>query len=317
MRGVEYDIHQKVEEDPLIAAIHANAEKWDPDTEFIFGFLQVVSAICVIFAHGAGEVGYMAGPLAVIVNIVTDPANNVATNTKLKANPEIWVVLIGAFGLIIGLATYGYKVCASVGTQMAKITPSRGYAAELATSFVIMIAAQYALPTSSSQCITGGIIGIAVFEGSKGINFRLLGMTAMSWIWTMVVMGLGTSLIFSQGIYTPSKWVQLEFNPILNTAFVTCATQDLVVNQCSSKQFKTGCQLNYTDGRAYNLCSDCSKVEAAAAAAAGPMDYFTGCGGFVAGGFKKCSNSSWSAPSCTTQQYLTNCTKQAECKKKP
>jgi hypothetical protein len=41
MRGVDYDIHCKVKEDPLVAAIHANAEKWDPDTEFVFGFLQV------------------------------------------------------------------------------------------------------------------------------------------------------------------------------------------------------------------------------------------------------------------------------------
>jgi hypothetical protein len=75
----------------------------------------------------------MAGPLAVIYNVVSDPGNNVVTSGK-KTNPEIWIILIGAFGLVIGLATYGYEVCATVGTQLAKITPSRGYSAELATS---------------------------------------------------------------------------------------------------------------------------------------------------------------------------------------
>ncbi len=153
-RGMDYDVHAVVEEDPVIAAIHANAVKWDEDTEYIYGFMQVISAICVIFAHGAGEVGYMAGPLAVIVDVCQNPANNVVTNNT-KVSPEIWIVLIGAFGLVIGLATYGYKVCGAIGTQMARITPSRGFSAELATSFVIMVSAQWGLPTSSSQCITG------------------------------------------------------------------------------------------------------------------------------------------------------------------
>lgn len=96
----------------------------------------------------------MAGPLAVIFNICQNPGNNVVSNNT-KVYPEMWIILISAFGLVIGLATYGYKVVAGVGTQMALITPARGFAAELATSFIIMIASQLGLPTSSSQCITG------------------------------------------------------------------------------------------------------------------------------------------------------------------
>jgi phosphate/sulfate permease len=72
----------------------------------IHTYIQVISAICVIFAHGAGEVGYMSGPLAVIYNVVQNPGNNVVTANS-KVQPEIWIILIGAFGLVIGLATYG------------------------------------------------------------------------------------------------------------------------------------------------------------------------------------------------------------------
>ena len=42
-----------------------------------------------------------------------------------------------------------------MGVRLAKISPTRGFAAELATALIITIAAQYGLPTSSSQCITG------------------------------------------------------------------------------------------------------------------------------------------------------------------
>ncbi len=70
----------------------------------------------------------------------------------------------------LSAATYGYNVTRSMGARMAKLSPTRGFAAELATAMVIMICAQYGLPTSSSHCITGGIIGVGLLEGKAGVN---------------------------------------------------------------------------------------------------------------------------------------------------
>ena len=198
MHGMEVDIHAIVEEDELVAAIHANAEVFDVKAELVFSYLQVFSAICVIFAHGAGEVGYMSGPLGAIFSIIRSGSLSSSTS------PPIWTVLVGAFGLIIGLGTYGYSVTRAVGTRMAKLTASRGFAAELSTSMIIMIAAQYGLPTSSSQCITGGIIGIALCEGKGGLNLKFLFQTFMSWVWTMIFVAMITGFFFAQGAYAPS-----------------------------------------------------------------------------------------------------------------
>ena len=63
-----------------------------------------------------------------------------------------------------GLATYGYNVTRAMGVRLAKLSPTRGFCAELSTALVIMICAQYGLPTSSSQVITGGIIGVGLCE---------------------------------------------------------------------------------------------------------------------------------------------------------
>lgn len=78
---------QVVDDDPMIAKIHAHAEVFHPKVEFVFAYLQVFSACCVMFAHGAGEVGYMAGPLGTIVDIVnTGQLNkNVAPITWVRA----------------------------------------------------------------------------------------------------------------------------------------------------------------------------------------------------------------------------------------
>lgn len=197
-RGVDQDIHSIVKEDDLVSAIHENAELFDPKAEWVFSYLQVFSAICVIFAHGANDVAYMVGPLAAIWTVYD------TGKLASKVDPPIWIILIGAFGLVLGLATYGYNVCRAMGTKMAKLTPSRGFAAELATAMIIMIASQYSLPTSSSQCITGGIVGVGLVEGKAGVNWRFLGITMFSWIVTMVITGLLTAALFSQGAYAPS-----------------------------------------------------------------------------------------------------------------
>lgn len=199
-RGMNMDIHDVVETDPVVQAIHDNVERFDPQAEFVFSWLQVFSAICVIFAHGANEVGYMAGPLATIWDIYNEG------KLAKKVVPPIWVILISALGLVIGLATYGYNVTRAVGTKMAKLSPSRGFSAELATALVILVASQYGLPTSSSQCITGAIVGVGLLEGvTKGVNWSFFGKQFASWIFTMFFVGGMTAAMFAQGVYSPCK----------------------------------------------------------------------------------------------------------------
>ena len=182
---------------PEVQALQDRAEVFDSKTERVFGVLQVFSAICVMFAHGAGEVGYMAGPLATIWEV-----NQTGKLPKTVVAP-LWILFISAFSLVAGLATYGKTMTKAVGTEYCKITPARGFAAELSTAVVIMVASQYGLPTSSSQCITGGIVGIGLCEGASGVNWKFFLQTFSSWIVTMFVMGVGVGLLFTQGHTAP------------------------------------------------------------------------------------------------------------------
>ncbi|KAL2629279.1 hypothetical protein R1flu_013965 [Riccia fluitans] len=204
--GMDVDIHRVVQENQKVGDIHEYAERFDPRVEYAFSYLQVFSATCVIFAHGSGEVGYMAGPLATIWDVY------LKGELSRTIKPPIWILLICTFGLVVGLATYGYNVTMAMGVKLAKLTPTRGFAAELATAFVIMIGSQYSLPTSSSQCITGAIIGVGLLEGVKGVNWTLFVKQFLSWVSTLVVIGLFVSAIFAQGVYSPSKTASQELN---------------------------------------------------------------------------------------------------------
>lgn len=199
--GVKYDIHEHgVKEDPMVAAIHANAENFPSEVEFAFGYLQVFSAIAVIFAHGSNEVGYMAGPLTTVWEVYQRGL------LPSKVQSPVWIVAISAFGLVLGLGTYGYHVIRSMGVALAKLSPTRGFCAELATSLTIMITTQMGLPTSSSQCVIGAIMGVGLCEGArKGVNWKLFGQQFASWVVTMVICAGTTAALFAAGIYTPSR----------------------------------------------------------------------------------------------------------------
>ena len=206
-RSMEKDrqfMHEAVLEDGGVSTVEDNAETFDQRTEASFKILQVFSACCVMFAHGSGEVGYMAGPLSTIWNAYNNKANNPIPS---GASAEYWVLVLSAASLVIGLALYGKRVTRVVGKEMAKVSAARGFSAELSTAVVIMIAAQYGLPTSSSQCITGGIVGIGIVEGAKkGVNWKVFGFQFASWIVTIFVMSLGVAAFFKQGLEAPQRY---------------------------------------------------------------------------------------------------------------
>jgi phosphate/sulfate permease len=198
--GVSVDIHESITTDKSIELMHSRAEKFDPQVEYIFSWLQVFSAICVIFAHGANEVGYMAGPLTTIYDIY------MTGQLTGKVTPNIWIILISAVGLVIGLATYGYHITRAMGTKLAMLSPSRGFCAELSTALVIMVTSQMGLPVSSSLSVIGGIMGVGLLEGWKtGVNWILFAKQLGSWIMTMVICSVTTAGLFAQGVYSPSK----------------------------------------------------------------------------------------------------------------
>jgi solute carrier family 20 (sodium-dependent phosphate transporter) len=93
-----------------------------------------------------------------------------------------------------------------MGVALAKLSPTRGFCAELATSLTIMITTQMGLPTSSSQCIIGAIMGVGMCEGVRqGVNWKLFAQQFASWVCTMFVCGLASAALFSSGLYTPSR----------------------------------------------------------------------------------------------------------------
>ncbi|TKD39447.1 inorganic phosphate transporter [Azotobacter chroococcum] len=160
--------------------------------EKVFAVLMVFTACSMAFAHGANDVANAVGPLAGIVGVIQS-GGDMAVGAK-SAVPG-WVLLLGAIGIVIGLATYGYKVIATIGKEITELTPSRGFAAELATASTVVGASAIGLPVSTTHTLVGAVLGIGIARGIGALNLGVIGSIFVSWIITLPA-GAILSIVF-------------------------------------------------------------------------------------------------------------------------
>jgi PiT family inorganic phosphate transporter len=165
--------------------------------ERVFGVLMVFTACSMAFAHGSNDVANAVGPLAAIVSTVQSGGQIAA-----KAPVPWWLLLIGATGIVIGLATYGWRVIVTVGRKITELTPSRGFAAELGASATVVIASATGLPISTTHTLVGAVLGVGFARGIGALNLRVIGNIFMSWIITLPA-GASLAILF----FFIFKWI--------------------------------------------------------------------------------------------------------------
>jgi PiT family inorganic phosphate transporter len=158
--------------------------------ERVFAVLMVFTACSMAFAHGSNDVANAIGPLAAVVSVVQS-GGVVAAQSKIPP----WILLIGATGIVIGLAMLGLRVMMTVGRAITELTPSRGFAAELAAAGTVVIASSTGLPISTTHTLVGAVIGVGLAKGIGAINLNVVGKIILSWIVTLPV-GAGLSILF-------------------------------------------------------------------------------------------------------------------------
>jgi len=147
--------------------------------ERVFAVLMIVTACSMAFAHGSNDVANAIGPLAAVISIAQTGV------VGAKSAIPIWVLALGGGGIVIGLATYGRRVIATVGHKITQLTPSRGFAAELAAATTIVIASGTGIPISTTHTLVGAVLGVGLARGIEAIDLRVVGRIFVSWIVTI------------------------------------------------------------------------------------------------------------------------------------
>lgn len=200
MHGSNYDIHKVIETDQRIHDLHENSEVFDHKAETAFKYLQVCTACANSFAHGSNDVANAIGPFAAIYGIWQNP--NISKSSKVPT----WILAVGGAGIVLGLATYGYKIMRVLGVKMTKLTNSRGFTVELCAAAVVILGSRYNLPLSTTHSMVGAVTGIGILEGARAFNWMLLLKFFAGWVATLIVAALTSAAFTAQGIYAPNRY---------------------------------------------------------------------------------------------------------------
>ncbi|MGB5395592.1 MAG: inorganic phosphate transporter [Gammaproteobacteria bacterium] len=160
------------------------------NVERIFGVLMIFTASAMAFAHGSNDVANAVGPMAAVISVAESGV------VGQKAALPSWVLLIGGIGIVIGLATYGYKVIATVGKKITELTPSRGFAAEIAAASTVVVASFTGIPISTTHTLVGAVLGVGFARGIGAIDMRVVSNIFMSWIVTLPAGGFLAILFY-------------------------------------------------------------------------------------------------------------------------
>lgn len=147
--------------------------------ERIFVYLQILSACFVAFAHGANDVANAIGPLAAAVDVLK------SGSVMLESMVPMWMLALGGIGIVIGLATWGWRVIETIGKRITELTPTRGFSAEFGAATTIVLASKLGLPVSTTHTLVGAVIGVGLARGLGAINLRIMRDIFASWVITI------------------------------------------------------------------------------------------------------------------------------------
>lgn len=184
----------------LIGYLILRRMKFDPNeademrfakTEKIFAILMIFTACAMAFAHGSNDVANAIGPLAAVISIVKHKGAII-----IDSHIPLWIMGLGAFGIVLGIVMYGHRVMATIGTNITQLTPSRGFAAQLATASTVIISSGLGLPVSTTHTLVGGILGVGFARGMGALNIGVIRNILMSWIVTVPAGAILTILFY-------------------------------------------------------------------------------------------------------------------------
>lgn len=160
------------------------------DVEKIFVFLQILSACLVAFAHGANDVSNAIGPVAAVFSVLKTHA--LSTQTTIPS----WLLALGGFGIVLGLATWGWRVIETIGEKITELTPTRGFSAEFGAAITILLASKWGLPISTTHALVGAVFGVGMTRGISALNLRTIREIAVSWVVTIPLCAIMSILSF-------------------------------------------------------------------------------------------------------------------------
>ena len=154
----------------------------------VFRRAQIVSGSFVAFTHGTNDAQKTMGIIALAL-VVSGHLN------EDFSRPPSWVIVSSALAMAIGTYVGGWRIIRTMGTRIAKIDPPQGFAAQTACAGILWTTAHYGFPVSTTQTITGSVMGAGTIRGLSAVRWPIAGNIVIAWVLTLPAAGLVGALM--------------------------------------------------------------------------------------------------------------------------
>jgi inorganic phosphate transporter, PiT family len=166
-----------------------------------FRFGQVISGGMLALAHGTNDAQKTMGviTLALIAN----------GNLSADASVPTWVVISAASAISLGTYFGGWRIIRTMGTRIIKMDAAQGFSAQGAGAAVILASSHYGFPLSTTQVISGGVMGAGAGKKLSAVRWGVAGNIVVAWLLTLPAAALmgaavyGFSQLFGDGAAGP------------------------------------------------------------------------------------------------------------------
>jgi inorganic phosphate transporter, PiT family len=159
---------------------------------------QVFSASLVSLAHGTNDAQKTMGVISLALIAHGDIS---ATNFSVP----LWVKLGCALAISLGTLSGGWRIINTMGNRITNVESPQGFAAESASAAVILASSYYGYPLSTTQVVSGGVLGAGLGKSVKSVHWNVIGQMVSAWVVTMPGAGLLGGLAWAiSNIFSPN-----------------------------------------------------------------------------------------------------------------
>ncbi|MHA7810523.1 MAG: inorganic phosphate transporter [Marinobacter adhaerens] len=149
----------------LVGRMASTMENSSAGVNTLFTWPLIFAAALLSFAHGANDVANAIGPLAAINDALS------ADSVVMSASIPLWVMMVGALGLAVGLMLFGPRLIKTVGSEITELDKTRAFCIALSAALTVILASQLGLPVSSTHIAIGGVFGVGFLREYLKSNY--------------------------------------------------------------------------------------------------------------------------------------------------
>ncbi len=143
----------------------------------IFRKVQFVSASLYALGHGGNDAQKTMGIMTALLYAHGELSG--------EFHVPFWVVLSCNAAMALGTLFGGWKIIHTMGSRITRLSPMQGVCAETAGSITLFMATYLGVPVSTTQTITGAIVGVGAARRMSAVRWSLARRILIAWVITM------------------------------------------------------------------------------------------------------------------------------------